>query len=252
MHNTFISQLFEWDDRAPRSWHRPLNKVLKKLRINAQVGPRAFTWGMTNVEARMNIFHLASQCAAFKVPGEFVELGCNSGESSVIIQKILNRHAPEKKLHCFDSFEGLPTLHGEDAQEGVYGKGWMSAALQKFQENFMQAGEPVPEHVYKGWFEDNVPKHLPEKIAFALVDGDIYTSTRYVLPYVYERLSPGAICMFGVYYDEDVFSRPHTISQYKSPGVKRATDEFFKDKPEKVMVLYANEYSNGYFRKCEP
>ena len=39
-------------------------------------------------------------------------------------------------------------------------------------------------------------------------------------------------------------------STYASPGVKRATDEFFADKPEHVSVLYANEYSNGYFRKC--
>ena len=55
--------------------------------------------------------------------------------------------------------------------------------------------------------------------------------------------------MFGIYYDEAVFSRPHTPPWYKSPGVKQATDEFFRDKPEKVHVLYANEYSNGYFRK---
>ncbi len=107
----------------------------------------------------------------------------------------------------------------------------------------------MPEHVHKGWFEDTVPKHLPEKIAFALVGGDLYTSTKHVLPCVYERMSPGAVCVFGVYYDDNVFSRPHTLSQYKSPGVKRATDEFFQDKSEKVSVLYANEYSLGYFRK---
>ncbi len=129
MHNAFIAQLFYWDNRAPRRWHRPINKVLAKLRINAQLGPRAFTWGMANVEARMNLFHMASQCAAYKVPGEFVELGCNSGESSIILQKVLNELAPKKMLYCFDSFEGLPELQGRDASEGVYGKGSMGAAL---------------------------------------------------------------------------------------------------------------------------
>jgi O-methyltransferase len=249
MDNAFISQMFHWNDRTPLAWHRPINKVLAKLRINAQLNPRAFTWGMGNVESRMNVFFLANQCAAYDIPGDFAEVGCNSGESSVIIQRILNELAPHKKLHCFDSFEGLPELKGQDATEGVYQKGWMGAALEKFHSNFKEAGLEAPEHIYKGWFEDTVPQNLPDKISFALVDGDIYTSTKHVLPHVYERMSPGAICMFGVYYDDEVFSRPHTIDQYKSPGVKRATDEFFKDKPENVSVLYANEYSNGWFRK---
>lgn len=249
MHNAFISQLFHWDNRTPRDWHRSVNKLLRLLRINAQLGPRSFSWGMANVEARMNVFHLASQCATFKLPGDFVEIGCNSGESSVIIKKVLDHHAPEKQFHCFDSFQGLPELTGHDAHEGVYDKGHMSASLVKFYDNFRIAGVKPPEHVHQGWFEDTIPKHLPDRIAFALLDGDIYSSTKHVLPHLYARMSPGAVCLFGVYYDHDVLPRPHTIPQYKSPGVKRATDEFFADKPEKVYVLYANEYSNGYFRK---
>jgi hypothetical protein len=55
--------------------------------------------------------------------------------------------------------------------------------------------------------------------------------------------------MVAVYYDENVYPRKGLSGGYRSPGVKRATDEFFKDKPEKVHVLYANEYSNGFFRK---
>ena len=250
MDDAFIAQLFRWDNRAPLAWHRPLNRVLALLRLNAQLVPRSFRWGMANVEARMNVFHLASQCAAFRVPGDFVELGCNSGESSIVIQKVLNNLAPDKKLHCFDSFEGLPDLTGADADHGVYGKGWMSASQFAFHDNFRQAGLAPPAHVHKGWFEETVPRLLPDRIAFALLDGDLYASTKHILPHVYERMSPGAVAMFGVYYDEKVFPRPHTIGPYKSPGVKRATDEFFADKPEKVSVLYANEYSNGYFRKA--
>ena len=101
----------------------------------------------------------------------------------------------------------------------------------------------------KGWFEATVPKELPERISFVLIDGDLYESTRHVLPHVYERMSPGAIGMIAVYYDPAVFPRKGISGGYMSPGVKRATDEFFKDKPEKVHLLYANEYSNGYFRK---
>lgn len=249
MHNAFIANELNWDHRAPQPWHKPLNRLLRLLRINAQLGPRPFRWGMANVEARMNVFHLASQCAAYQVPGDFIELGCNAGESSLVIQKVIHTFAPDRKLHCFDSFEGLPDVKGEDAAHGVYGKGWMSASEAAFYNTFRKAGVEPPDHVVKGWFEDTVPRFLPDRIAFALLDGDLYASTKHILPHVYARLAPGAVCMFGVYYDDAVFSRPDTIPHYKSPGVKRATDEFFADKPEKVSVLYANEYSNGYFRK---
>jgi O-methyltransferase len=197
----------------------------------------------------MNVFHLASQTIAYKVPGDMVEIGCNSGESSVVISEVLRSFGSDKELHCFDSFKGLPELEGLDASDGVYGAGWMSAGRQQFNDNFRIAGLEPPAHVHEGWFEDTIPAMLPDKISFAIIDGDIYSSTKYVLPHVYERMSPGAIALFGIYYDESVFRRDHTIPQYKSPGVKRATDEFFADKPEKVAVLYANEYSNGYFRK---
>ena len=169
-------------------------------------------------------------------------------ESSIVIQKFLHEYASEKQFHVFDSFEGLPELQEEDTNDGVYAKSWMTARLDQFKKNFSDVGLELP-HIHKGWFEDTIPSCLPDKISFAIVDGDLYTSTKHILPYVYERLTPGAICLFGVYYDENVFSREYTASPFKSPGVKRACDEFFEDKPEKVSVLYAGEYSNGYIRK---
>jgi hypothetical protein len=33
------------------------------------------------------------------------------------------------------------------------------------------------------------------------------------------------------------------------PGVKRACDEFFADKPERMYALYAGPYAHGFFRK---
>mgnify|MGYP001270347547 CR=1 FL=1 len=249
MDNAFVANWFKWDHRMPLPWHRPLNKLLRYTRLNMQVVPRSFRWGMASIEARMNLFHLASQCAAYRVPGAFVEIGCNAGESSVVLQHIVNTLAPEREVHYFDSFEGTPPPTGPDAALGVYGTGDMSASLFAFHDTFRRAGMPSPPHVHKGWFEDTIPRFLPDRIAFALLDGDLYSSTKHVLPHLYARMAPGAVCMFGVYYDEAVLSRPHTIPQYKSPGVKVATDEFFADKAEKVSVLYAGEYSNGYFRK---
>ena len=34
------------------------------------------------------------------------------------------------------------------------------------------------------------------------------------------------------------------------PGVKKACDEFFVGKPEKVHYIYSDPYSHGFFRKA--
>jgi O-methyltransferase len=55
--------------------------------------------------------------------------------------------------------------------------------------------------------------------------------------------------MFGVYCDPTRYDPRLRSLKYRSPGAKRACDEFFVDKPEKVSVLYAGDYTNGYFRR---
>ncbi len=246
MDNAFIATTFDWDHRTPTNGQRFLNKVLGKLRIPVRLTPAPSN--MANVEARMNLFHLLEQTAANKVPGDVVDVGCNAGDSTIVMQRIITAMAPEKRVHAYDSFEGLPDLKESDSKDGVYGKGYMAAGLELFTQKFEALKLKMP-HTHKGWFEATIPSELPDRISFALIDGDLYESTRHVLPHVYERMSPGAIGLIAVYYDETIFPRKGVSGGYRSPGVKRAVDEFFRDKPEKVGLLYANEYSNGYFRK---
>jgi len=246
MDNAFIATTFDWDHRTPSSWQRFANKVLGKLNIPVRLTPAPAD--MANVEARMNLFHLLEQTMANQVPGDVVDLGCNAGDSTIVMQRIVTALDPTKQVHAYDSFEGLPALTASDSKDGVYGKGYMAAGLDLFTKNFNALGLKLP-NTHKGWFESTIPRELPEKISFALFDGDLYESTKHLLPHVYERMSPGAIGMIAVYYDAATLARKGVSGGYRSPGVKRATDEFFKDKPEKVHVLYANEYTNGYFRK---
>lgn len=246
MDNAFIATTFDWDHRTPRDWHRFTNKVLRKLGFRSQLIPTPSD--MANVEARMNLFHLLEQTVANSVPGDVVDLGCNAGDSTIVMQRVITALAPEKTVHAFDSFEGLPELSTNDSKDGVYQKGYMAAGIELFNRKFNALGLKLP-RTHKGWFERTVPAELPERISFALIDGDLYESTKHVLPHVYARMAPGAIGMIAVYYDETIYPRKDLAGGYRSPGVKRACDEFFKDKPEKVSLLYANEYSNGYFRK---
>lgn len=249
MDNAFIAKWFHWDQRMPLAWHRPFNVLLRLARLDAQLTPRPFRGGMASIEARMNLFHFATQCIEFGIQGALVEIGCHSGQSSVVLEHVARTLAPDRARHYYDSFAGTPPPSGPDAEHGVYEHGAMNASEFAFHDTFRRAGLPSPGNVHKGWFEETIPGQLPDRIAFALLDGDLYASTKHVLPHLYERMPRGAVCMLGVYYDEAILDRPDTIPHYKSPGVKLATDEFFADKPERVSVLYAGEYSNGYFRK---
>lgn len=237
-------------NRQPGRRQRLANEVLAKLGTRLRLAPQPYRWGYGNVESRMNVFHLASQTCAYGVPGDLVEIGCAIGESSVVIQSVLSAGGDRsKRFHVYDSFEGLPPPQADDARDGVYHQGDMRAPLDRFEATFVNAGLAARPVIHKGWFEQTIPAELPDRISFAMIDCDLYTSTAHVLPHVYGRLSRGAVVMFGVYYDPEVYSREGIRATYASPGVKRATDEFFADKPEKVSVLYANEYTNGYFRK---
>lgn len=244
MHNTFLVQHFHWKPR-PSRLVTFTNKVLNKLGTSYRVVLPEPQF-MSSCEFRMNLFHMVRE-AVHGVEGDFVEVGCNAGYSSVIIQKVLQEAGSARAFHCYDSFEGLPpAIHAKDQR--AYEPGEMAASLELFHQNFHALGLPLP-HVHKGWFADTLPGTLPEKIAFALIDGDLYESTKTALEHVYPRLVPGAIGMFNIYYDGAVYEPDSRWVKFRSPGVKQATDEFFADKPEKVSVLYSGHYSSGYFRK---
>ncbi len=220
---------------------RIFRKVLPWIRIGSY-----WRGDMASIESRMNLFHLATQVLLMKVEGEFVEIGCNAGESTVILKKILQEKDPGRKLYAFDSFRGVPDSGKDD--EGVYKKGDMSVSLEKFNRHFEEVGLDKPITI-PGWFEETLNSSLPGKVAFALIDADLYKSTLSALENVYSRLSPGAICLFGVYWDPNTKVEMTTDVKYKSPGVKKACDEFLADKPEQLNILIAGNYTSAYFRK---
>ena len=245
MDNIFVATTFDWDHRYPNRWQRGANGVLARLNVPARLSPPAPV--LANVETRMNLFFLAEQTAAYGVIGDVVDIGCNAGESTIVLQTVVSRLAPEKVVHAYDSFEGLPEIGAVDAKDGIYAKGCMAADVEAFKRNFGALDLTLPV-IHKGWFEETIPRFLPDRISLAAIDGDLYSSTKHVLPHVYERMSAGAIGFFNVYSDRAKLDR-QVPKYYLSPGVKRAADEFFADKPEKVDLLYSGEYTNGYFRK---
>jgi O-methyltransferase len=241
--NTFIARDLGTPPRDLR-WLDTADRILRRYAPWMRVSS---AWrGMANVESRMNSFHLLDQVIAYGVPGDIVEIGCNQGETTVLLQRMVQDLDPSREVHAFDSFCGVPPAAPED--EHAYKEGDMAASLPTFLSHFDKLGLPRP-RVHQGWFDQTLPAGLPETIAYAFLDADLYRSTLHALNCVYPRLSPGGICVFGVYWDPKTDIPTTRQLSYRSPGVKKASDEFLRGKPERVRVLYTGNFTMGYFRK---
>lgn len=248
MDNIFLTDMFDgWIQKMPSKRLQTANKVLDKVGVYARLSTPVVTGSMTSIEQRMNIYHLTTAALFYGVPGAFVELGCYTGQTSVVLQKILDHYDPSRELHVYDSFEGLPEV--EDRDETDFVKGQLATTKDELLANFEHCGLKPPT-IHVGWFEDTLPDGLPEQIAFAHLDGDLYSSIMTSLEHVYPKLAKGGVCVIDDYCDPEVFDAYNPL-----PGVKKACDEFLADKPEKVSVMYGGYDSvrgygtHGFFRK---
>ena len=159
------------------------------------------------------ILALAKECLA--VAGDYVELGCYKGETSLKMAEILKNS--DKKLWLYDSFEGLPekTAVDKSAVGDNFQAGKLLVTKREVRERFLRAGLPLP-YIKKAWFKDLTSADLPEKIAFAFLDGDLYESIRDSLKLVQNKMM-----IVGVILVHD-FENPAL------PGVTRAVEEWMK------------------------
>ena len=158
-----------------------------------------------------------------EVPGDFVEMGCYKGDTSLLIAEVLQES--DKRLWIYDSFEGLPEKRKED--ESLLGEAFKGGELyvtkREVKERFLRAGIKVPV-IKKAWFSELVNEDLPCKIAFAFLDGDFYESIRDSLAIVGDKISDGGVIMI------------HDYKNPALPGVARAVDEWLNNKTYKTEI----------------
>ncbi|MBR3220286.1 class I SAM-dependent methyltransferase [Candidatus Saccharibacteria bacterium] len=153
---------------------------------------------------------------ALGAPGELVEFGCYRGDTSLLLERLIERRAPEKRLWIYDSFEGLPEKSAEDASVAgdAFKAGELFVTKREVVERFKKAGLRVPK-IRKGWFEDLNPEtDVPEQICFAFLDGDLYRSIRVSLELVEGRVDKSGVIVV------------HDYNNPELPGVTRAVDEW--------------------------
>lgn len=170
------------------------------------------------------ILELAGEC--LEVSGDYVEMGCYKGDTSLLLAEMLKKYNRDidvenpvenlvKKLWIYDSFEGLPEKAVEDKSTlgELFKRGELMVTKREVKERFLRAGLPVPV-IKKAWFSELVDSDLPEKIAFAFLDGDFYDSIRDSLKLVVPKMSDGGVLVV------------HDYTNPALPGVKKAVDEW--------------------------
>ena len=159
------------------------------------------------------ILALAKECLA--VAGDYVELGCYKGETSLKLAEILKNS--DKKLWLYDSFEGLPekTAVDNSAVGDNFQAGKLLVTKREVRERFLRTGLPLP-YIKKAWFKDLTSADLPEKIAFAFLDGDLYESIRDSLKLVQNKMTIGGVILV------------HDFENPALPGVTKAIEEWMK------------------------
>jgi O-methyltransferase len=156
------------------------------------------------------------------LPGDIAELGVFRGGSAKLISALKG----DKPLHLFDTFKGMPDVCTDVDRHAAGDFADTSLdAVQQYLSGFRNV------FFYPGLFPASAQALAGKPVRFSLVhlDADIYESTKAGLEFFYPRTLKGGMII------------SHDYRNLYCPGVKRAYDEFFKDKPEAVLELWKTQ-----------
>jgi len=172
-------------------------------------------------------FLVQALAACRGIPGDVCEFGVAQGETSALIANEI-AGLSGKRLHLFDSFEGLPKPTDKDRLKddidslgsmGAY-TGGMSYPDDMVRRRLAAIAFPPDRYaIHKGFIEQLIPvdKDLPGQVSFAYVDFDFYEPIKVALEFLHGVTSPGSVVIVDDY-------------DYFSTGAKTAVDEFVEAK----------------------
>lgn len=163
------------------------------------------------------LYCLAKQ--SLSVEGSFFECGVFRGGSASFFANLMEGSG--KKLHLFDTFEGMPETNREHDTLHIKGD-FDDTSLDEVRATVGHADDVV---FHKGIIPSTFPSVVDEKIAFAHIDVDIYQSVIDCVEFIYPRMQRGGVIVFDDY------------GHHTCPGANEAVNNFFADKPENPVPL---------------
>lgn len=175
------------------------------------------------------------------IRGDYAEFGCYGGRTFTLASGATRLLNHDVHLWAFDSFSGLPpTSDDRDIHAG-----WTAGAMAMSEADFRARcrANGVPERSFTtvpGFYSDTLAVNAigprPERIAFAYVDCDLYTSTRQVLEFLTSRVGNGTVIAFDDYY---CYSETHPS------GERLAAADVFDEHPRWRLAPYLQWGWNG-------
>lgn len=161
--------------------------------------PNLHCYPLTHIFERMQLRHKSNTL--------WLEFGVASGRTINYIS-----HFTQDLVYGFDSFEGLPEKWRDHFEKGAFDRG---GALPPVEPNVV---------LLKGWFNQTLEPFLREKdqkISFLHIDCDLYSSAKYILDQVKDRLDQDCVVVFDELVNYPGFDGP--------TGELRAFHEFFQE-----------------------
>jgi len=150
--------------------------------------------------------------------GEMAEVGVYRGGSSKLICELKS----DRKLHLFDTFEGLPqTSESDTISKNIYWKtaqfsGTSLESVKKYLEKYDNI------FFYKGKFPDTAEHVKNSTFSFVHLDVDLYQSTLDCLQFFYPRLIKGGIIL---------------SHDYNADSVRKAFEDYFMKNKQQIFEI---------------
>jgi O-methyltransferase len=166
----------------------------------------------TTVLECVELLQIVQSCE--KIAGDLAEAGVYKGATAALMLS-----ASQKRLHLFDTFEGLP--QGENQFE----KGEWKGSEAVVRRNLMKWTERLEFH--PGFFPASTVGLEALRFSFVHLDLDLYESTRASIEWFWSRMNVGGILL------------SHDYPQ--SEGVVQAFHEYFDGRNEPIIPLSGNQ-----------
>jgi O-methyltransferase len=156
---------------------------------------------------------------ALSLPGDVAEAGVFRGGTAKLLATAMAEHEGDKALYLFDSFDGMEAVSDKDRHaKGDFADTSLGVVRQA-------VGDHPFVRFREGWIPASFTGLEPRRFCFAHIDLDLYEGVRDSLRFFYPRMTPGGVIVL----DDYGFA--------SCPGARAAADEFFADKPERLLAL---------------
>lgn len=206
---------------------------------------------MTSPERILALRDAVMHVCRHAIAGDIVECGVWRGGSMMAAALTLASLGERRRLHLFDTFEGMPPPGDEDRDIGGVtavdlladedretGSTWAFGPLEDVRQNLASTGYASDlVRFVPGRVEETIPHQAPEQIAVLRLDTDWYESTRHELEHLFPRLAVGGVLIIDDY------------GHWK--GARKAVDEYLAATGVRLL-LSRIDYTGRMAIKIDP